>query len=212
MNAQAIQQIAEEIVEAGVVFYEMGLAMANDGNISCRLTDGSIMITPTGVSKGRLRADRMVRMTLDGAVIEAPENVRPSSEYRMHLGVYKERPDVQAVVHMHPPYTTAFSAAGLALKGDLLIESALLLGDVPVTAFALAGTDEVPDSVRPFCAAHNAVLLANHGVLTWGVTLQQASFRMQSLEQTARNVIFCRLLGEEQKISQQDLARLSSLL
>lgn len=209
MDAQTIRQAADKIVETGTVFYEMGLAAASDGNISCRLADGSVMITPTGVSKGRLRADRMVRMTLDGGIIEAPGNASPSSEYRMHLGVYRERSDVQAVVHMHPPYATAFSAAGLALTGDLLIESALLLGDVPVTAFALPGTDEVPDSVRPFCAAHNAVLLANHGALTWGTTLRQAAFRMQSLEQTARNKIFCRLLGSEKKIARRDLERLS---
>lgn len=171
------------ICEVGKRIYDRNFVAANDGNISVKVGPNTIWTTPTGVSKGFMTPDMMVKMDLNGKVISG--KYKPSSEVKMHLRVYKENPEVNAVVHAHPPVATSFAIAGISLEQPILPEAVVLLGRVPVAPYATPGTQEVPDSIAPYCKDHNAVLLANHGALTWGRDLMEAHFRMESLEHYA---------------------------
>ncbi|WHY01257.1 class II aldolase/adducin family protein [Neobacillus sp. DY30] len=176
-------QAKEMICEIGRRIYNRNYVAANDGNISVKVGPNEIWTTPTGVSKGYMTPDMMVKMDFSGNVLAG--NLKPSSEVKMHLRVYNENPEVNAVVHAHPPIATSFAIAGIPLDKPVLPEAIVLLGNVPVAPYALPGTQEVPDSIAPYCNTHNAVLLANHGALTWGRDLMEAYFRMESLEHYA---------------------------
>ena len=144
--------------------------------------------TPTGVSKGYMTLDMMVKMDLLGKVLVGDHI--PSSEIKMHLRVYNENPAVNAVVHAHPPVATSYAIAGIPLDLPILQEAVVTLGTVPVADYATLGSQDVPDSIAPYCKDHNAVLLANHGALTWGSDLMQAYMRMESLEHYALVIMY----------------------
>lgn len=171
------------LCEIGQRIYMKGFVAANDGNISIKTGSNSIWVTPTGVSKGFMTPDMMVKLDLDGNTIDGKN--KPSSEVKMHLRVYKENPEVNAVVHAHPPVSTSFAIAGIDLDKPILPEAVVLLGKVPVAPYATPGTNEVPESIAPYCKEYNAVLLANHGVLTWGKDIIEAYYRLESLEHYA---------------------------
>lgn len=173
------QQICAQILAIGARMYAKNMVVANDGNISARTNDG-IWTTPTGVCKGDMTQEMLVKVDMSGHVLSG--SAKPSSELKMHLRVYAENPQVQAVVHAHPPIATSFAIAGIPLDSAILPEAIVNLGVVPVAPYAVPGTQAVPDSIAPYCRTHNAVLLANHGALTWGRDLWQAYFRMESLE------------------------------
>jgi len=178
----------EMICEIGRRVYNRNYIAANDGNISVKVGVNEIWTTPTGVSKGYMTPDMMVKMDLSGKVLAG--KLKPSSEVKMHLRVYNENQEVNAVVHAHPPVATSFAIAGIPLDKPVLPEAIVLLGIVPVAPYALPGTQEVPDSIAPYCKTHNAVLLANHGALTWGRDLMEAYFRMESLEHYATILMY----------------------
>jgi L-fuculose-phosphate aldolase len=182
------QEAKEMICEIGRRVYNRNYVAANDGNISVKVGPNEIWTTPTGVSKGYMTPDMMVKMDLSGNVLAG--NLKPSSEVKMHLRVYNENPEVNAVVHAHPPVATSFAIAGIPLDKPVFPEAIVLLGIVPVAPYALPGTQEVPDSIAPYCKTHNAVLLANHGALTWGRDLMEAYFRMESLEHYATILMY----------------------
>lgn len=171
------------ICDIGKRIYDKNFVAANDGNISVKVGKNTIWTTPTGVSKGFLTPDMMVKMDLNGKVLTG--NKKPSSEVKMHLRVYNENEEVNAVVHAHPPIATSFAIAGMSLEKPISPEAVVLLGRVPVAPYATPGTQEVPDSIAPYCKDYNAVLLANHGALTWGRDLIEAHYRMESLEHYA---------------------------
>lgn len=187
------ESVREEICTVCRLLYDRGYVVSNDGNVSVRVEPNRVLITPAGVGKGRMTHDMPVLCSLQGDVLEG--RLRPSSESKMHLMVYRERPDIMAVVHAHPPLSTAFAVCRRPLTKRYLTESASGLGEVPVTEFAMPSTDEVPDSVRPFVRTHSAVLLANHGVLTWGETLLSAFDRLETVEQTAKICYYVERLG-----------------
>lgn len=178
----------ELICEIGRRVYNRNYVAANDGNISVKVGPNEAWTTPTGVSKGYMTPDMMVKMDLSGNILSG--NLKPSSEVKMHMRVYNENPEVNAVVHAHPPVATSFAIAGIPLDKPVLPEAIVLLGNVPVAPYALPGTQEVPDSIAPYCKTHNAVLLANHGALTWGRDLMEAYFRMESLEHYATILMY----------------------
>ncbi len=167
------------IVEIGRRMFDRRYVSANDGNISVRIDDNHILVTPAGVSKGYMTEDMMVLMSLDGEIISG---TKPSSETAMHIRVYIENPEVNAVVHAHPITATAFAVCRIPLDLALMTESVLGLGVIPVAEYATTGTAKVADSIAPFCCDYNGVLLANHGAITWGENLTQAYYRMESLE------------------------------
>ena len=186
-------QAKTQIIEAGLKIYQRGLVAANDGNLSVRVGDNALWVTPTGVSKGSMTEDMLVKVDLEGNLLEGDR--KPSSETRMHLRIYRENPEVRAVIHAHPPAATAFACAGLPLDRPIIQEAVVFLGPVPVAPFALPGSQAVADSVAPYCRDHRALLLEYHGAVTWGDTMEQAHYRMECLEQLAQVTLHLKTLG-----------------
>jgi L-fuculose-phosphate aldolase len=195
------------IIDIGKRMFLKGFVAANDGNISVKVGPNAIWVTPTGVSKGYMEPEMLVKLDLNGRRISGEK--KPSSEILMHLRVYRENPEVTAVVHAHPPVATSFAIAGIPLDRAILIEAVVNLGVVPIAPYATPGTDEVPDSITPFCRSHNAVLLANHGAVTWGQDLQQAYFRLESLEHYATMMMYAsNFLGRVNELTCNQVSRL----
>lgn len=192
-------QAKADILAAGRKIYQRGLVAANDGNLSVRVGENALWVTPTGVCKGDMTEDMLVKITLDGALLEGTR--KPSSETKMHLRIYRENPDVRAVVHAHPPAATAFAAAGIPLDRPVLQEAVVQLGTVPVAPFALPGSQGVADSVAPFCREYRALLLEYHGAVTWGESMEQAHYRLECLEQVATVTLHLRALGCDRVIT-----------
>ncbi len=174
------KEAREQIIEIGRRMFERRYVAANDGNISIRVGEDRFWVTPAGVSKGYMREDMLVCVDVGGRVLEG--SAKPSSESGMHLRVYRENDDVGAVVHAHPVTATAFAIARRPLDLALMTESVIGLGVVPVADYATTGTPGVAESVAPYCRDYNALLLANHGALTWGRTGMEAYYRMETLE------------------------------
>lgn len=172
---------AELICEIGRRLYEKGLVVSHDGNISSRLADGSIMITPTLINKGRMKTGDIVIVDLKGQWIGGAEK-KPSSELKMHLEVYKRRGDIAGIVHAHPIYASIFAVLGRDIDMKYMPEAIKSLGSIPVAKYAEPGTQAVPDSISPFVQKHNGVLLANHGAITWAKDLEWAYNLMEQLE------------------------------
>ena len=202
-------EIKKQICEVGHKLYAKGFVAANDGNISVKVNDNEFYCTPTGVSKGDLTPDMIIRIDATGKKIEGKLN--PSSEIKMHLRVYQERPDVRAVVHAHPPVSTAFTVAGVELDQYILPEAVLTIGNVPPGEYGTPSTMEIPDSLMPFIQKHDAFLLKNHGALTVGNTLQKAQFTMEEVEFNAVICKHARELGGVEEIPCEQLEKLMEL-
>lgn len=198
-------EIKQEICEIGRRVYERGMVAANDGNFSVKLSENEFLCTPTGVSKGFMTPEYICKIDADGKLLEANGNFRPSSEIKMHMRVYKERPDVQAVVHAHPPYATTFAAARIPLEQPVLSEAVLSLGRVPVAAYGTPSTQEVPDAVAEYLPYYDAMLLANHGALTYGETLLNAYHKMESVEFYAKILYQVKLLGGAKELTEEQV-------
>lgn len=173
--------------------YRKSFFEGTSGNVSIRLADGNILITPSGVSKDLLKPHDIVLTDINGVIIEGLR--KPSSEIKMHLAVYRNRPDVYSVIHAHPPFSVAFCTVDSKINTSLLAEATLILGEVPVVKYATPSTDEVPDFLQPYLKGHNAFLLANHGLLTLGSNLEQAMNRAETLEFTAKVTAIAKGLG-----------------
>lgn len=203
------QAVREEICDICHLLYDRGYVVSNDGNVSVRVEPDKVLITPSGVGKGRMTPEMLVLCDLQGNVLAGDRY--PSSESKMHLMIFRERPDVMSVVHAHPPMSTAFSICRRPLRERYLAEMIVGLGEIPVTEFAMLSTDEVPDSVRPFVQDHNAVLLANHGSLAWGPTLLSAFDRLEVVEQTAKVFFYVERIGGGVEITQEQADTLRSM-
>lgn len=203
------QILREEICEICHLLYERGYVVSNDGNVSARTERGTVLITPSGVGKGRMTPDMLVETDLEGNILSGDRN--PSSESKMHWMLYRERGDVNAVVHAHPPISTAFAICRRPLTQRYLAEMVVGLGEVPVTEFAMLSTDEVPESVRPFVKDHSAVLLANHGALAWGPSLLSAFDRMETVEQTSKIYYYVNQMGGGVEMTEDQAATLKSM-
>jgi len=172
-----------------------GLIAGRDGNLSVRLGPDRVLVTPSGLIKSTLTAGDMVEVGLSGRKRRGRRN--PTSELDLHLRILSRRPDVGAVVHAHPPTATGFAVAGEEIPANLLPELIFLVGRAPIVPYGTAGTPELGDRVEPFLAEHNALLLANHGAVTMGSTLDQAWIRMETLEHAARIILTARVLGAQ---------------
>lgn len=200
------EEARRQIVKYGRGLFEHGYVVSNDGNISVKVSENEIWCTPTNVSKGNMTQDMMVKLDLDGNIIAG--DGKPSSEVKMHLRVYKENPEIMAVVHAHPVYATTFAIAGIALDEPTLMEALMQLGCVPVAKYAKPGVEEVGESVAPFCKNYNAVLLSNHGALTWGNSISMAYRRMEVLEEYAKVTFNLHMLGKARYLTDEQLAGL----
>ena len=203
------EQIKQEICEVGHRLYAHGFVAANDGNISVKVSENEFYCTPTGVSKGSLTPDMIIKIDAEGNKLEGTLN--PSSEIKMHLRVFRERPDVNAVVHAHPPVATAFTVAGIPLDRYILPEAVLTIGDVPTCEYATPSTMEIPDSLMPYIQEHDAFMLKNHGALTVGNTLTRAFFTMEEVEFNAKIMKHAMELGRIQEISEEKMYELMDL-
>ena len=191
--AQSPFEIKKEICDVGKRIYDHGFVAANDGNISVKVGPNEFYCTPTGVSKGYMTPDMIIRIDGQGNKIDGKLN--PSSEIKMHMRVYQERPDAGAVVHAHPPVATAFTVAGIAMDQFILPEAILTIGSVPTCDYGTPSTMEIPDSLMPYIQKHDAFLLKNHGALTVGNTLMRACFTMEEVEFNAKINLYARQLG-----------------
>jgi L-fuculose-phosphate aldolase len=202
-------QLRADIVEVGRRMYARGYTASNDGNISCRLDGGRLLMTPRSVCKGFMDPAMMCITDLAGVKLAGERD--PSSEMQMHLEVYRQRPDVHAVVHAHPPVATAFAVVGIALDRAVLAEVVTTLGSVPIAAYATPSTKELPEAARKYVKAHDGMLLANHGALTLGSDLFSAYFKMETIEHFANISFVARMLGGERLLSRDEVARLQGL-
>ena len=207
MTAEA--RLRADIVEVGRRLYARGYTASNDGNISVRLDAGRLLMTPTGVCKGFMTPEMMCITDLDGTKLSGDRD--PSSEIQMHLEAYRQRGDVQAVVHAHPPIATGFAVAGIPLDRAVLAEVVTTLGSVPIAAYATPSTKELPEAVRQYVQAHDGMLLANHGALTLGKDLFSAYYKMETIEHFAKISLVARLLGGERVLSREEVLRLQDL-
>lgn len=197
-------RMRREVVGAARRLADLGLMAGTAGNLSVRQSPTCVLITPAGLRKGEMRPDDLVRLDLQGNPVGSP--LRPSSEYQVHLAVYRARPDVNAVIHTHPPYATAFAAAGVPLDRPVLAEAVKLLGPrVPVVPFGAPSSRALVERLEPWLPGHEAFLLANHGALCLGRDLSQAVQRTETLEFLARVVLAARALGGESLLSHRDL-------
>jgi L-fuculose-phosphate aldolase len=202
-------QLRRDICEIGRRLYEKRFIAAADGNISARVEGGRLLITPSGLNKGRLDEEDLVVTDLEGQRLYGRRE--PSGEIGLHLAVYRERPDVNAVVHAHPPHATGFAVAGVPLDKPLISEVVLTLGRVPLARYGTPTTPELAATVEPYVRDHDAILLANHGAMTTGPDLFAAYDRMETLDHFAHIWLVARTLGSERPLSDENVAKLKSI-
>ena len=203
--------VSEDQYRAGIarfchLIYEKGYVASTDGNVSARLPDGHIMCTPTISNKGFVKPEDMVIIDMKAQKIKGER--KASSEIAMHLLIYEMRPDIHAVVHAHPPCATAYAAAGIPLNKALISEVVLALGCVPLAEYGTPGTPELSNRLRPFVKNFDALLMANHGVVTYGANLEDAFNRMDTVEHFAKISIYTKILGRERLLSSEDVEKL----
>lgn len=207
---QSAYEIKKEICEIGKRIYQNGFVAANDGNISVKVGPNEFYCTPTGVSKGYMTPDMICHVDAQGKLLENCR-CKPSSEFKVHLKVYEQREDVRAVVHAHPPTATAFAVAHVPLDRYNMAEASLFLGAVPTCDYGTPSTDELPNSMMPYLQDHDAFLLANHGAVTVGATLEKAYFNMETLEFYAKVTLMAKQLGGDQELSCEEIEKLLEL-
>lgn len=202
------EEIKRQICDIGERIYRAGFVAANDGNISVKAAADEYYCTPTGVSKGYMTPDMIQHVNSRGEQLEDGGAHKPSSEFKMHLRVYHERPDVNAVIHAHPPAATAHAICGVPLNTMIMPEVIIFLGDVPLTDYGTPSTEEIPDAISKAIQNHDAVLLGNHGALSMGIDLTQAFFRMETLEYWAKVNLYCRQIGGMRELDESQIDRL----
>ena len=205
------RQARRALVEIGRRMYRQGYVASNDGNLSVRVREDEVWATPTGVSKGYMREKDMVLLKLDGTVLSRGR-LAPSSEIKMHLRIYLENPEAMGVCHAHPMMSTAFAVAGMALDEPIYPEAMVNLGIVPCVPYETPGSMGVPDSIAPYARSHCAVLLENHGPVTWGRSLEEAWHRLEAVEHYAQ-ITFnaCYGIGRASRLNRRQIDELAAV-
>lgn len=202
-------EIASAIVLACHKLYERGFVTATDGNVSARLDCGNILVTPSAINKGQVGESDLVEVKADGTPVTLSR--KGSTELDMHLFIYQQRPDVQSVVHAHPPHATGFATAHIPLTACLFPEVIVGLGAIPLAQYATPSTKEVADSLAPYVKTADAILLANHGVVTYGINVEDAYFKMEKVEHAAHITFVARVLGGEKPLSTGEIDKLRNI-
>ena len=201
--------LRKDICEVGRRVYQRGFVAANDGNISIRLEAARVLCTPTGVSKGYLNEDMLAICDMDGEQVAG--SMKISSEIRMHLEIYKMRADVSAVVHAHPPTATGFAVAGIELTKCVLPEVIVSLGGIPLADYGTPGGPDIVEPMKPLLRDYDAVLMANHGVVTLGSHVMDAHFKMETVEHFAKIALVAQQLGAVHTLADKDVDDLIAL-
>ena len=200
------RQYREQIVRYGRTLHGRGFVAATDGNLSVRLAENRILCTPTCMSKGEMRPTDMVIVDMEGRLVSGRRPV--SSEIGMHLLIYRLRPEVKGVVHAHPPTATGFAAAGVALNQPLVCEVVIGLGSIPLAKYGTPGTSELTDALAPLVPGHDAILMSNHGVVTFGTDLSSAFMKMETVEHFARIALVTHQLGRQEPLGAAEVEKL----
>jgi L-fuculose-phosphate aldolase len=201
------QKVKEQIVEIATRCYDRGLLVAGDGNISVRVAPDRVIATPSAVSKGWMTPEMICVVNLRGELLE-PGDYKVSSEWPMHRVIYEARPDINAVVHAHPPHATGFAVAGLSLSKAILSEVVLTLGCVPLATYGTPSTRELTDAIEPYLEFHDALLMANHGAVAFADNLESAFNKLETLEHTCKISFIARSLGNENTIPDRAIEKL----
>jgi L-fuculose-phosphate aldolase len=209
MSMSKDRQHRLEIVQYGRMLHANGFVAATDGNLSVRLDERRLLVTPTCISKGRMRATDLVIVDMEGKRLAGKRRV--SSEIGMHLLIYRLRPDVQGIVHAHPPTATGFAASGYGLSRPLVCEVVVGLGSIPLARYGTPGTPELTDALEPLIPRHDAILMANHGVVTFGASLENAYMKMETVEHFAKIALVTHLLGHEQPLDEKEVEKLAAV-
>ena len=200
-----------EIARVAHQIAQNGLSRSSDGNISVRLSDNRILITPAGAYKAWIEPHQIVQIDLDGNLCSHRSSRKPSSEYLMHLAVYRHRQDVKAVIHAHPPQAVALTLIGQPFPADLVPEGLIALGEVPTVPYARPGTAQMGEQLVPYLAGHDALLLDHHGSLTVGKTLEEALIKLERLEAIAQLWMLAQKVGEIIPLPQAERACLKGI-
>ncbi|XCB29798.1 class II aldolase/adducin family protein [Arcanobacterium hippocoleae] len=201
-------KLREEICEIGRKVWQTGMVAANDGNISYRCSDGTVLCTPTGVSKGALTPEAICRVDIAGKPLEEFAGFQVSSEVKVHLRLYKENADVRAVVHAHPPYGTAFAIGGKPIISKMLPENIIAMPEIPVAPYATPSTSELADNIAPFVHDYSCCLMEMHGAIAWGTSLLAAFQAMERLEYTAKLTAITAQLGFTRELAAAEIQKL----
>jgi len=199
-------QSRSEIVKTGKMLHQRGYIAACDGNLSIRLNKNQVLVTPTGMSKGGMKSSDLVIVDMSGRKLKGRRDV--TSEIGMHLLIYRMRPDVNGIVHAHPRTATGFAAAGMALDQPLACEVVIGLGQIPLAPYGTPGTPELARTLEPLVPQYDAILMANHGVVTYGVDLQSAYMKMETVEHFAQIALVTHILGRQQLLDDAELDKL----
>lgn len=202
-------QVKEQICEIGRRVWTKGYVASNDGNFSVRVGENRVLATPTMISKGFMQPEDIVTLDLSGRQLDGHR--QPTSETRLHLGIYQERPEVKAVIHAHPPYATAFAVAGEPVPKCILPEVEIFLGEIPIAQYETPGSQAFADTLKPLLKDFNLFLLANHGALSLGKDIEQAYYRMETVEHYCRILLYTTQLGQPKQISQEKMSELFQL-
>ncbi len=214
MTGQGVLMLSEHgqrvaIVEFGKLLHASGFVAATDGNLSIRLDEERLLVTPTGIRKGAMRPSDLVIVDMRGNRLDGKRRV--SSEIGMHLLIYSLRPDVRGIVHAHPPTATGFAASGLGLSSPLVCEVVVGLGTIPLARYGTPGTPELADALEPLIPNHDAILMANHGVVTCGHSLESAFMKMETVEHFAKIALVTHLLGNAQPLGEKEVQKLNEV-
>jgi L-fuculose-phosphate aldolase len=205
------QKFRKEIVYTNRVCVESGLIRSSDGNISIRLEDDRFLVTPSGLYKRRLKSKQLLIVNHQGEIIKGQGSLKPSSELLMHLEAYRQREDIGAVLHAHPPYSTALTIAGIPFPTNIVPEVLALLGEVPAAPYATPGTQDLALSISELIKTHNAILLSNHGSLTVGKTLEEALLALERMELAAQLYYLAHNLGNVMPLPEAEIKRLREI-
>jgi L-fuculose-phosphate aldolase len=201
--------LKSELVYYSKLCYRNKFLAATDGNISIRKGKDKILTTPSTYCKGKLKEKDIITVNLNGEKLSGTGI--PSTEFKLHKYTYEKREDINAIVHTHPKFATAFASAGLALDKIVFPEIYLKLGKIPLADYATPSTDEVPQSVSAYVKDYNAILLANHGLVTYADTIEEAYYITEKVEHIAEVTFYCRMLGGEKALTEEQINKLENL-
>ncbi len=204
-----LHQAKLDIIEAGRRIYANGYVASNDGNLSCRIEENRIVTTPTGMSKGFLKLEDLCVVDMEGKLVSGQR--RPSSEIGMHIFLYRERPDIRAVVHAHPPTATGFAVAGVPLTACVLPEVIITLGAIPIAKYGTPGGPEISEPIRQYVKDYDAYLLENHGATTIGSDVMNAFYKMETMEHFAKILFVAKQLGGANELNSEQVAKLVAI-
>ncbi|HVM70667.1 MAG TPA: class II aldolase/adducin family protein [Anaerolineales bacterium] len=208
MNELALRN---ELIRINRIVAERGLIRSSDGNISARLDQERLLVSPSGVYKSAMRPEDLIIIDMDGKVREAKEELHPTSETLMHLEAYRQRPDINAVIHAHPPFSTALTISGRPFPVEYIPEVLIALGEVPTADYATPGTQGLADSIHDLILQHNCILLSHHGSLTVGSTLEEALVAVERMEHAAYTLWISQAFGAPIPLAPEELENLRQI-